>query len=148
MLWLIIAVLITAADQLVKLLIVSNADVGDVLVSLPLTDITYVKNTGAAFSIMSGKISVLTVISAVFCVGVVIYWIKKKPSHPLMCAALTMMFAGALGNAIDRIVRGFVVDFIQVTFINFPVFNIADIGITLGAILLVIYVIFFDKSEA
>ena len=58
-----------------------------------------------------------------------------------------MMFAGAFGNAIDRIFRGFVVDYIQTTFINFPVFNIADIGITVGAALLVLYVILFDKED-
>ena len=58
-----------------------------------------------------------------------------------------MMFAGAFGNAIDRIFRGFVIDYIQTSFINFPVFNIADIGITVGAILLVVYFIWFDKED-
>ena len=77
----------------------------------------------------------------------VIYWIKKKPTHPLLCTSITMMFAGAFGNAIDRIFRGFVIDYIQTSFINFPVFNIADIGITVGAILLVVYFIWFDKED-
>ena len=105
------------------------------------------QNKGAAFSLLSGKLSLLSIISVVFCVCAVIYWIKKKPTHPLLCTSITMMFAGAFGNAIDRIFRGFVIDYIQTSFINFPVFNIADIGITVGAILLVVYFIWFDKED-
>lgn len=148
MIWLIISILIIIADQLVKYFVASGMSVGDTAFSvLNLFDITYVQNQGAAFSILSGKLSVLSLISVVFCVGVIVYWIKKKPAHPLLCTALTMMFAGAFGNAIDRIFRGFVVDYIQTTFITFPVFNIADIGITVGAALLVLYVILFDKED-
>ena len=148
MIWLIISILIIIADQLVKYFVASGMSVGDTAFSvLNLFDITYVQNQGAAFSILSGKLSVLSLVSVVFCVGVIVYWIKKKPTHPLLCTALTMMFAGAFGNAIDRIFRGFVVDYIQTTFITFPVFNIADIGITVGAALLVLYVILFDKED-
>lgn len=148
MIWLIISILIIIADQLVKYFVAAGMSVGDTAFSvLNLFDITYVQNQGAAFSILSGKLSILSLISVIFCVGVIVYWIKKKPTHPLLCTALTMMFAGAFGNAIDRIFRGFVVDYIQTTFINFPVFNIADIGITVGAALLVLYVILFDKED-
>ena len=148
MIWLIISILIIIADQLVKYFVATGMSVGDTAFSvLNLFDITYVQNQGAAFSILSGKLSILSLISVIFCVGVIVYWIKKKPTHPLLCTALTMMFAGAFGNAIDRIFRGFVVDYIQTTFINFPVFNIADIGITVGAALLVLYVILFDKED-
>ena len=114
---------------------------------LNLFDITYIQNKGAAFSLLSGKLSLLSIISVAFCICAVIYWIKKKPTHPLLCTSITMMFAGAFGNAIDRIFRGFVIDYIQTSFINFPVFNIADIGITVGAILLVVYFIWFDKED-
>ena len=142
MLWLIIAVLIIIADQAVKYLVVSGMNVGDTAFSiLNLFDITYIQNKGAAFSLLSGKLSLLSIIS------VALYWIKKKPTHPLLCTSITMMFAGAFGNAIDRIFRGFVIDYIQTSFINFPVFNIADIGITVGAILLVVYFIWFDKED-
>ncbi|MBQ7976709.1 MAG: signal peptidase II, partial [Clostridia bacterium] len=57
-----------------------------------------------------------------------------------------LIFAGALGNGLDRIFRGYVIDFIETAFINFPVFNIADISITIGAIVLVIYVMFLEKD--
>lgn len=148
MIWLIIAAIIVIADQTVKYFVASGMNVGDTAFSvLNLFDITYVQNKGAAFSMLSGKMSLLSIISFVFCAAVVIYWIRKKPKHSLLCTSLAMMFAGALGNGIDRILRGFVVDYIQTTFINFPVFNIADIGITVGAGLLVVYVIRFDKED-
>ena len=147
MIWLIISILIIAADQLTKYLVVSNMAVGDTAFSLGLFDITYVKNEGAAFSMLSGRMSLLSIISIVFCIAVIVYWIKKKPTHPLLCTSLMMMFSGAFANAIDRILRGFVVDFIHTTFINFPVFNIADIAITVGAGLLILYEILFDKED-
>lgn len=145
--FLIIALLIFAADQIVKCLIVSSANVGETIASMPLLDFTYVQNTGAAFSVFEGKLSFLTLVSIAFCIAEIVFWIKKKNIHVLLSVAMTLMFAGALGNAIDRIVRGFVVDFIRVTFINFPVFNIADIAIVTGAALLIVYEIFFDKAE-
>lgn len=145
--FLIIALLIFAADQMVKCMIVSSANVGETIASMPLLDFTYVQNTGAAFSVFEGKLSFLTLVSIAFCIAEIVFWIKKKNIHTLLSVAMTLMFAGALGNAIDRIVRGFVVDFIRVTFINFPVFNIADIAIVTGATLLIVYEIFFDKSE-
>lgn len=148
MLWAIITLLIIMADQLTKYMVASNIRLGDTAFSiLNLFDITYVQNRGAAFSIMSGKAEVLSIISVVFCIGVVIYWVKKKPAHPLLCTSVVMMFSGALGNAIDRMLRGYVVDFIQTSFMNFPTFNIADIGITVGAALLIIYTIFYDKED-
>ncbi|MCD8180872.1 MAG: signal peptidase II [Firmicutes bacterium] len=148
MIYLIASLIIILADQAVKYLVVSGMSVGDTAFSiLNLFDITYVQNKGAAFSILSGKVSLLSIISVIFCVGVIVYWIKKKPEHPLLKASIMLMFSGALANAIDRIFRGFVVDYIKTAFINFPVFNIADICITVGAALLVVYVIWFDKED-
>lgn len=148
MIWIIIAILIVVADQVTKYFVATGMSVGDTAFSIGnLIDITYVQNRGAAFSLLSGRLSLLSIISIAFCVLVIIYWVKKKPTHKLLCTAITMMFAGAFGNGIDRICRGFVVDFFQTTFISFPVFNIADIGITVGAILMVAYFIWFDKEE-
>lgn len=147
-LYIVIGAVILFADQLSKIWVCANAALGDTFASFGgLVDFTYVQNTGAAFSIMSGKMPVLSLISFVFCIAVIIYWIKKKPKNPLLCTAVVMMFSGALGNAIDRLLRGFVVDFIQLKFIAFPIFNIADIAITVGAVLLVLYVIIFSEDD-
>ena len=147
MIWLIIALLITAADQLVKYLILSNAQIGETVFSLkPIVEITHVQNTGAAFSMLEGKVWILGIVSALFCAAVIAYWIIKKPKHPLLCTSISMIFAGALGNAIDRLARGFVVDYIDVAFINFPVFNIADMAIVIGAGLFILYEILYDRD--
>lgn len=147
-LWGIIAGLIVILDQLSKYLVMTNLGFTDCIHVIPgLFDFVYVKNTGAAFSIFSESTAILGVVSVLFCIGVILYWLKKKPEHPLIKTALTLLFAGALGNAIDRIFRGFVIDFISTSFMSFPVFNIADIAITFGAVCLIIYLVFFDKDE-
>lgn len=148
MIWLLVSLAILAADQIVKYLVSVNIGVGETAFSvLNIFDITYVQNQGAAFSVLSGRTVVLSVISVVFCIAVAVFWIKKKPSNTLLCTSLSLLFAGALGNGIDRIFRGYVVDYINLTFINFPVFNIADIGVTVGAALFILYIIFFDKED-
>lgn len=145
--WLLTAVLITAADQLIKYLVIENIALTDTIEAIPgLLNFIYVKNTGAAFSILSDKTGLLSVISIAVCVFVIFYLVKYKPKNKLYLVSLGMILGGAAGNMIDRVFRHFVVDYIELVFINFPVFNLADIGITVGAVLLMIYVIFFDNS--
>ncbi len=144
--YIIIAVLIIAADRLSKIWIMSNVNLGETFVHLPLFDFTYVQNEGAAFSILSGKLGILSIVSLAFCIFVIVYFIKKRPTNKLWCFALTFMFAGALANAWDRIFYGYVVDFIETTFINFAIFNIADIAITVGAALMILYSIFSNEK--
>lgn len=144
----IISLIIIILDQLSKILISNNFSADTKFTLIPgIFDIVYRKNTGAAFSILSKHIFLLSIISIIFCILVVVYVIKIKPKHPLQCTAISLVFAGAFGNGIDRFFRGYVVDFIETTFINFPVFNIADISITVGAVLFIIYVIIFDKED-
>ena len=145
--WTLLIFLIILLDQAVKLLVLNNVSSADSITVIPhILSFIYVKNTGAAFSIFSGKTAVLGVISILFCAFVIVYWYVKKPQSKLLKFALSLLLAGAVGNAIDRIARGFVVDFIETTFIKFPVFNIADISITFGTALLMIYLLFFDKD--
>ena len=149
-LWSLLAIVIIAFDQLVKLWVVNNIGMTDSIRVIPgMIDFVYIKNTGAAFSFLANKtygIIILSLVSLVFCAAVVWYVIKKKPDNKLFMLSLVLMFAGAFANAIDRILRGFVIDFIETTFIAFPVFNIADIAITIGAALLIVYILFFDKK--
>lgn len=147
MIYIIAAVLIAAADFITKQFVMRNVSLGETFGSVAgLVDFTYVRNTGAAFSILEDKMIFLSVLSVLFCLAVAVYAFKARPKHPLLKTALTLMFAGAFGNAVDRIFYGYVVDFIRVTFVNFPVFNIADMAVTVGAALIVVYFAFFDKS--
>lgn len=143
----IISLLILIIDQLSKIFILSNFTADTKINLIPgIIDIVFRKNTGAAFSLLSKHIYLLSIISILFCIGVIIYVVKIKPKHPLQCTSIALIFAGALGNGIDRFFRGYVIDFIETAFINFPVFNIADVSITVGAALFVLYVILFDNE--
>ena len=88
----------------------------------------------------------LSIISVVFIIAIIVYKIIRKPKHFMENLAVTLFFAGGLGNAIDRIQYKFVVDFIDVKWFDFPVFNIADMAVVSGAVAAILYVIFFDKG--
>ncbi len=146
--WAVIVVLIVLADQMSKYLVVQNIGPYDIIDVIPgLFEFVYVKNTGAAFSILENMTWLLGLISVVFCVFVIIFIIKKRPTNKVLLASLSLLLGGALGNGIDRIFRKFVVDFIKTSFIDFPVFNVADIAITIGAAILIIYVMKTDAKE-
>ncbi len=108
---------------------------------------TYCENTGGAFSIFSGNPYLLAFISLLFIGIAVAYIIVKKPKSHLLLCSLCMICAGGIGNVIDRIVKGYVVDFFDFRIINFAVFNVADIFVCVGMALLIIYVLFFDNME-
>ena len=150
-LWSIIVLIIIALDQISKYWVVNNIGLTDSITVIPdVIDFVYVKNTGAAFSFLANKtygIILLSCVSVAFCIAVVWFMIKKKPKNKLLTISLALMLSGAIGNVIDRIFRGYVVDFIETTFINFPVFNVADIAITIGAVLVIIFVLFFDRDR-
>jgi len=107
----------------------------------------YSENTGAAFGMFSDCRWIFITVSIVFviiCIGAVI---MKKVEHPLCAAAVSMIIAGGVGNLIDRIRLGYVVDFIYVKIINFAIFNVADMCVCIGAVLLGYYILFiYGKS--
>lgn len=148
LLWLFYAVILVVFDRIVKLDILSKYRIGTVFGEIPyVADFVYVQNTGAAFSLFDDSTVILSIISIVFLVAILAYWIITKPQHKLMKTAVMLMFAGALGNAIDRVFYGFVVDFISVKWFDFPVFNIADMAIVIGAVIMVVYTVFFEEKE-
>lgn len=145
--WILISSTVIALDQIAKYIVEMNVSPTDIYTIIPhIIDFVYVKNTGAAFSIFSNSTRFLGLISVLFCLAVILYWYLKQPKSKMFCLSLSLLFAGAFGNAIDRVFRGYVVDFIEFSFVKFPVFNIADIAITAGAVVLVIYFLFFDKE--
>ena len=147
--WSLFAILIIFFDQLTKFFVVQNITLNSEVISVipKMFSFVHVHNPGAAFSILQGKIEFLSCISLAFCVGVRVYMLIKKPQNKVLRISIMLLFAGAIGNVIDRIFRGYVVDFIKVLFINFPVFNLADIAITCGAALLIIYILFLDNKK-
>lgn len=145
--WIALSIIITVADQLIKYAVLNNISSTDIITVIPeALQLVFVKNTGAAFSLLSGKTYVLSVVSIAVCVFLVWYLIKKRPQSKLFLVSTGLILGGALGNLIDRVFRNYVVDYIELCFVRFPVFNLADIAITVGAVLLMIYVIFFDNK--
>ena len=108
---------------------------------------TYVQNTGAAFSSFLGQQWLFALIFAVFTV-LLVYELKKNTMHfkPVERWCLVSIWAGGLGNMIDRVRLGYVVDMIEVEFLRFPVFNVADCFITCGCVLLIAHLVLFNKD--
>jgi len=144
-----LAIVLIALDQLVKYLVLTNIPLYGSVPFIPhILELTYVQNTGAAFSILSEHTWLLTVLSLVMSVVLAVAVWKKFFSHPLGRIPLTMVLAGAVGNLIDRATRGFVVDMFHTLFMHFAVFNVADICVVVGGIAAGIYYVFFyDKLE-
>ena len=137
--WL-IAIAFLILDQLTKYLIVKDfTEVGD---TFPLWEnvfhLTYVRNTGAAFSFFSGGVGWLRWLSLIVSLGLIIFaWFGDKLPQ-LEQIGYGFILAGALGNGVDRFLFGYVVDFLDFRLINFPVFNVADVAINLGIICLLL----------
>ena len=136
---LILVVLLVLIDQAVKYFVISNVDLYETYYTFSigkhdLFSITHVRNNGAAWSIMEGKTILLTVI-AVIAIAVVIFLIASgKFKLKLEVIMLSFIMAGGIGNIIDRIRYKEVIDYIRTDFIDFPVFNFADICVVVGAI--------------
>ena len=140
--------LIIGSDQLVKYLIRSNFKEGETLpVIQDVFHITYVRNWGAAFSMLQNQPLVNILIPVVFMVLCAVFLVygKKKGFDRMEMTAVAMIFAGGTSNLIDRTVVGYVTDMFD--FRVFPVFNVADIAVTLGCALLFVYVLFFEGKR-
>ena len=138
----------TALDQWTKVLVVENIPLYGHMEFIPdFLSFTYVQNTGAAFSSFKGMQWLFLVVFIVFTVGVVWEFIKKKmPFTTFERWCIVAVYAGGLGNMIDRLRFGYVVDMIKTEFMNFPVFNVADCFITCGCILLLVHLFFFNRE--
>lgn len=147
--YILLTIVLIALDQLVKHLVLTYIPLHGSVPFIPyILDLTFVKNTGAAFSILSDQTWVLTLCSLVM--SIVLAWAvgTKFFSHPFGRTALTLVLAGAVGNLIDRAVRGYVVDMFHTLFMEFAVFNVADICVVVGGIAAGLYYVFlYDKLE-
>lgn len=149
MIYAILAAALVAVDQIVKYLVMTSIGFGEHVPFIPyILELTYVENTGAAFSIFSKHTWALALVSLVMSAVLALALWKGLFKHPFGKLALTLLLAGAVGNLIDRACRGYVVDMFNVLFMRFAVFNVADICVVLGGIAGGIYYLFLmDKLE-
>lgn len=139
---------IIAVDQITKQLIYKNIFYGSSIVLIPrFLEISHVHNTGAAWGMFNQHTGILSAVTLVACAGLAFLYSQSKKK--LFSAALLMVIGGALGNLIDRISRGFVIDFIRVWIFKyeFPNFNVADSCITIGCVLMIIAVMLSGRKN-
>ena len=137
------SIFIILIDQLTKYLIFYNYKIF-INKDFLLFRLDLVKNYGASFNILSGSIIFLSFISIIFSILLIYLMLSKNSLKSIDYYSYSFILGGTIGNGIDRISKGFVIDFINLNIINFPVFNIADISINIGFIFL-LYSIFKNK---
>ena len=161
-LYFVLAAAVVVVDQVVKYLVRTSIPLHVSLSFLPGLDLTYLQNTGAAFSLFNQHTWVLALQElfshldmGLFRAGGILWegrllavaLAKKVLPKPIGMLSLALLLGGAVGNFIDRLLFGFVTDMFATTFMNFPVFNVADIGVVVGGVLLCIHVIFTYSKE-
>lgn len=135
------------ADQLLKAWTVANIPLGGEKEFIPgILSLTYLRNEGAAWSMLEGKQWFFLILTPIVIIAA-LYFLNKKINQNWYFAALTLIISGALGNFIDRVRQSFVVDMFQTDFINFPIFNIADILLSIGFVVLFIAIILDKEVE-
>ncbi|NDO57883.1 signal peptidase II [Lactobacillus reuteri] len=136
-----IILILTICDQLLKSWVTSSIVLGGGKQLIPgIIELTNLRNSGAAWSIFEGQQTFFTIITiiAIIVIGYFIWQYRKNVS---MIIGLALIMAGTIGNFIDRLRQGYVVDMFETTFINFPIFNIADMCLTIGVIWLIICIL-------
>ncbi|BBA92693.1 signal peptidase II [Streptococcus ruminantium] len=141
-----IAVLI-GLDQLVKGWTVANIELDTVRDFVPgFMSLAYLRNYGAAYSILQNQQWFFTIVTIIVMVGLVWYFIKQINGSFWILFSLSLIMAGGLGNFIDRVRLGYVVDMFHLDFVNFPVFNVADVCLTVGVGILFICILKEEKN--
>lgn len=137
----VIILILTICDQLLKSWVASSIVLGGSKQLIPgIIELTNLRNSGAAWSIFDGQQTFFTIITIVAII-VIGYFIWQYRKNIPMLIGLSLIMAGTIGNFIDRLRQGYVVDMFETTFINFPIFNIADMCLTIGVIWLIICIL-------
>lgn len=125
-------------DQLSKLLIIDKS-----INLIPnILSFTYTQNTGVAFGLIDNNL-IFVILFNIVILGIIIKFLKENNENIgfVVLVSLILILSGGVGNLIDRLLRGYVVDFIKLEFINFPIFNLADISVTVGVFILVVVIV-------
>lgn len=145
-------IVLTLGDQLIKIWAIDNLKGQESMEFIKFGDtkilnLTYLENDGAVFGSFAGMRWVLVAVTAILMAFCIFYMVKHR-KEKLLVLCMTLIVSGGLGNIIDRLFRGgVVVDYLDVQLFDFAIFNFADCCVTIGAALLLIYVLFFDKSD-
>lgn len=150
MLQLIIIISIIILDQVTKYLVkvyVMHLESGSYPIINGIFHLTYAENRGAAFSILQNQRWLFIAVTFIFIIIAAYYLIKHPKENMILKIALSMILAGAMGNLIDRVRFGYVVDFFDFRAINFAIFNIADSAINIGCVLMAYYILFIAGKK-
>jgi signal peptidase II len=135
----VIALAVIIIDQITKYLVVQNMQIGDSIPLIPgVFHLTSHRNMGAAFGILQNQRLLFIIITVAVVIGIVVSLVRIGKSQPRVSLALSLVLGGAIGNFIDRVSTGQVVDFLYIKLIDFPIFNVADMAITFGVGLLLL----------
>ena len=139
-----LSIIILTSDQLTKHIIIEykNTLINKKFI---LFSLDYIKNYGAAFNLFSGSRIFLSFVSIIISLLLIFFIINKKNFSKIDLLSYSFILGGTLGNGIDRISKGYVIDFINLTFIDFPVFNLADISINIGLLLIIFSLIKYRR---
>ncbi len=142
-----IGVVLAAIDQIIKYFIVTDLKpVGTVNVLGDVFKLTYVENRGVAFGMFSGMQWVFIVLTSLLLAAIIFYMFKKRPSGKFFYITVALIIGGGVGNLIDRVFLNYVVDYLSLSFFP-PVCNFADYCITVGVVLLAVYLLFFADKD-
>ena len=145
--YLLISLVVILLDQGLKYFVVSNLQLGQTKEIISgIISLTYIQNNGAAWNILSGQMIFFYLISIVAVIVCLYFLFNKKYTNSIFDVGLALVLGGVIGNFIDRLHLKYVIDMIQFDFIHFNIFNIADSAITIGIILIFIYLLFFDET--
>lgn len=144
--YLILTTILVIIDQLTKYLTVENIVLHEVVEVIPnILSFTYIQNSGAAFSILEGQMLFFYIVSVIVIAFLLYYMYTEAQNNKILGILLSIVLAGTIGNFIDRLLYQYVIDMIQLEFVNFAIFNVADMFLTVGVALLFIYTLFEDR---
>lgn len=146
MIYFLIIVVGIVLDRLTKIYAVKNLMVNPI--ESKLINLTYLENRGAAFGILQDKRILFVILTISIVLYLIYYFVKNIKKNPtILNIAMAMIISGAIGNFYDRLFQAYVVDFIEFSFLNFPVFNVADIFVTVGCGLMIIYIMLHGEKS-
>lgn len=137
-------------DRLTKIWAIDTLVSHDITIIKNYFDLSYLENKGAAFGILQNQRILLAIITLIFIIGIIVFVLKFKPKSLFFKISIMLIISGACGNLYDRLIYGYVVDFILIHYKNvyyYPTFNVADILVVIGTILLLFYIVKDDKNE-